>query len=61
MENLENLALEVTELARKASKLIGNPNNTEKDNLALQSILNELQAKKEKLRNSKQEYCNIEQ
>lgn len=56
----EQLALEVTRLAKAASSIIGNPNSTEQDRMALDEILEELGQRKLELRNIKQKYSDFE-
>lgn len=60
MTKEEQLALEVTELAREAGSIISNSNSTPQDRIALDEILEELDLKKAELRNLKQKYSDIE-
>lgn len=54
----EQLALEVTRLAKAASSMISNPNS---DRRSLDDVLEELEQRKQELRNSKQKYSNSKQ
>lgn len=55
----EQLALEVTRLAKAASSIISNPNSTPQDRMALNEILEELDQRKAELRNIKQKYSDF--
>lgn len=60
MTKQEQLALEVTELAREAGSIISNPHSTEQDRMALNEILEELDLRKQELRNLKEKYSDFE-